>query len=278
MDVRSFVHANLEAPEVGSFAGGTVALFTAPAPGKETPNEDACALVPLDGSSGVLVVADGAGGMPGGEEAAAIAIDRVTRAISWEEGDADSLRARIVDGIEAANEAIRELTRGAASTLAVAEIRDGSMRSYHVGDSMIFVTGQRGRVKHQTVSHSPVGYAVESGMIDEEEAVHHEERHVVSNLLGSPDMRIEIGPSVPLAARDTLVLASDGLFDNFYFEEIVEHVRKGPLETVAWALVDQARRRMRRPEDVRPGKSDDLAFLVFRPGRRTRRRTESRPD
>lgn len=264
METRSLVHADLAAAEVVPFAGGSCALFTARAPDKETPNEDAIGLIPLGESAGVLVVADGAGGMPGGDEASAIAIDRLARAVAWDGTEPDALRARIIDGIEAANEAIRELGRGAASTIAVAEIRDGLVRSYHVGDSMVFVTGQRGRTKHQTVSHSPVGYAVEAGVIDEAEAVHHEERHVVSNLLGSADMRIEIGPVVRLAPRDTLVLASDGLYDNLYFEEIVERVRKGPLPRVAKSLVDACRRRMTKSDTSRPSKPDDLAFLVFR--------------
>jgi serine/threonine protein phosphatase PrpC len=260
MDARALVNTDMPHAEVVSFASGSVALFTERGPERETPNEDALALIGLRDGAGVLVLADGAGG----DRASAIAIDRLTRAVAWDSDEPDALRTRIVDGIEAANEAICELGRGAASTLAVAEIRDGHMRSYHVGDSMIFVTGQRGRVKHQTVSHSPVGYAVEAGVMDEAEAVHHEDRHVVSNLLGSPEMRIEIGPSVRLSPRDTLVLGSDGLFDNLYFEEIVERVRKGPLPQVAKSLVEACRRRMRNPDTSRPSKPDDMAFLVFR--------------
>ena len=64
--------------------------------------------------------------------------------------------------------------------------------------------------------------AVESGMLDEDEAVHHEERHLISNVVGADDMRIEIGLSINMAAKDTLLLASDGLFDNLYLNEIIE--------------------------------------------------------
>jgi len=266
VEARTLVHADLPEPEIVPFAGGSVALFTTRGPEKRGPNEDAIGLVPLGSEGGVLVVADGVGGLPGGEEASAIAVDRLVRSVTWDPGDPDAVRACIIDGIEAANEAIRELGRGAASTIAVAEIRGGRVRSYHVGDSMVFVTGQRGRLKHQTVSHSPVGYAVEAGMIDEADAVHHEERHVVSNLLGSAEMRIEIGPAVPLARRDTLVLASDGLCDNLYLEEIVERVRKGPLPRVAKSLVESSRRRMANPDTSRPSKPDDLAFFVYRRG------------
>jgi len=133
-----------------------------------------------------------------------------------------------------------------------------------VGDSMILVVGQRGKIKLQTVSHSPVGYAVESGLLDEAEAMHHEDRHLVSNMLGMTDMRIEVGSAIELAARDTLLLASDGLFDNLHVHEIVERIRKGPLAQVMQDLAAQCRGRMQAATDGQPSKPDDLTFVAFR--------------
>ena len=43
-------------------------------------------------------------------------------------------------------------------------------------------------------------------MLDEAEAMLHEERHIVSNVLGSNDMRLEIGPLIPMALFDTVLL------------------------------------------------------------------------
>lgn len=53
------------------------------------------------------------------------------------------------------------LNIGAATTIAIIEYHAGTVRPYHVGDSMILVTGLRGRVHYQSVSHSPVGFAME---------------------------------------------------------------------------------------------------------------------
>ncbi len=36
-------------------------------------------------------------------------------------------------------------------------------------------------------------------MLDEDEAMNHEDRHVVSNMIGAEDMHIELGPVVKLA-------------------------------------------------------------------------------
>jgi len=129
---------------------------------------------------------------------------------------------------------------------------------------MIQVVGQRGRVKLQTISHSPVGYAVEAGVLDENDAMSHEDRHVVSNVLGSPEMRIELGPTMRLAARDTLVLATDGLFDNLQTDEITEYVRKGKLSNVVDRMSSICRQRMLQPSAGDPSKPDDLTFVVFR--------------
>ena len=103
------------------------------------------------------------------------------------------LRDAILNGFEDANGAVQALGIGAATTLAVVEVKENIVRPYHVGDSMILVVGQRGKIKLQSVPHSPVGYGVESGLLDEKEAMYHEERHLVSNVVGSPDMRIESG-------------------------------------------------------------------------------------
>ena len=170
----------------------------------------------------------------------------------------------MLDGVERANAEVTGLAVGAATTLAVVELGRAAIRPYHVGDSTILVVGQRGKLKLQTVPHSPVGYAVEAGLLDEKEAIHHEDRHLVSNIVGSPEMTIEVGRTLKLRPRDTVVLGSDGLFDNLHVEEITEIVRKGPLGAAAAALADVCRRRMDEPEPGRPSKPDDLTFLVYR--------------
>lgn len=269
---RFFFDRDMDGAEIVPFAGGRAAVFTARSPGKASPNEDAVALVGVSADHGVLAVADGAGGLPSGERASRLALEVLASAIQEAAASrpdagngAPGLSTSIVDAIGVANQRILE-AGGGATTLAAAEVVQGVVRAYHVGDSTILLSGQRGRLKLQTVAHSPVGYAVESGMLGEEEAMVHEDRHLVSNLLGSADMRIEIGSAVTLARRDTLLIASDGLSDNVYSAEIVECVRKGPLERAASELCAISQRRMGKLDEGHPSKPDDLSFIVFRPG------------
>jgi serine/threonine protein phosphatase PrpC len=240
-------------------------------PDKPTPNEDAAAVIPVADGSLVLAVADGVGGTPAGREASNLAVSTLASALGGLPAETVQLRPAILDALEETNRAVLELGRGAATTLVVAQIDALGMRCYHVGDSELLVVGQRGRIKQRIVPHSPTGFAVEAGLLDEDEAIQHEQRHVLFNVVGSPDMRVEVGAAAKLAPRDTLLLASDGLFDNLFLDEIVDSIRKGPLERAADTLVERARRRMEGVVADRPCKPDDLTIVLYRPAIPSRR-------
>ena len=258
---RLVTGVSLEEPEQLAVAGGEAVLFTEAAPGRER-NEDAAALFPL-GPGGVLAVADGVGGQPAGESAARKVLECLWDALLAADPSAESLRTPILDGIEAANRALLEAGAGAATTLAVAELRGRELRTFHVGDAAILLVGQRGQIKLQTVAHSPVGYAQEAGLLDEREALQHDERHLISNAVGTSDMRIEIGSPLTMAERDTLLLATDGVLDNLRLREIVDAIRTGPLGKGVETIRRTCRRRMQGEQDG-PSKADDATLVVFR--------------
>jgi PPM family protein phosphatase len=258
-------------------AGGAAAVWAAPRPGGAR-SEDALLVLPIGPDSAVLAIADGMGGSPSGGAAAARAIAALAKAV--EDGiDAGlSLQSAILDGIGQANASVLALGNGAATTLAVAELAGGLVRAYNVGDSEVMVFGQRGRLKLQTLSHSPVGFAVQAGLVNHEEAMHHEDRHLVSNFVGSRDMRIEVGSSLRLADLDTVVVCSDGLVDNLRLAEIAAIVRCGPVDRRLAELARSALDRMSTEApaggDTQPSKPDDLSLIAFRrrPGHDVRKR------
>ena len=86
----------------------------------------------------------------------------------------------------------------------------------------------------------------------------------MSNFLGTPDMRIDVGAPVELQPRDTTMLASDGLMDNVHLDEIVERIRKGPLADAASKVIGLAKRRMADESSAQPSKPDDLSLILFR--------------
>ena len=266
LEPKIYLDEDLQDIATFAFAGGTVCVYTARSPEKTTPNEDSLALLPCADHTGVLVVADGLGGLLAGDLASRHAVDSLAAAVTQGCAGQDSMREAILNGVEQADEKISAMGLGAATTVAIVEIRGREVRPYHVGDSMTLITGQRGRIKYLTVPHSPVGYAVEAGLLDAEEAMYHEQRHLVSNVVGTPHMHVEIGPKVTLAARDTLLVGSDGLYDNLQVDEIAGIIRKGPLSSAARTLAAQCRTRMQDYQPDRPHKPDDMSFILFRPG------------
>jgi serine/threonine protein phosphatase PrpC len=244
---------------------GSLAIAIAACAEKSGPNEDSAALIPLSDNCLVLAIADGVGGLPAARKAANLAVASLQS--SLRNVDDANVRTAVLDGIESANRSLLELGAGSATTLVVATIREGHVRTYHVGDSAAWLCGQRGVMKLQTTPHSPVGFAFHAGLIDENEALGHDQLHIISNVMGSNDMRIEIGPRFPLALRDTLLLASDGLFDNMLQDEIIEIMRKGPVGPAVAELWKLARQRMDGTDKEKPSKPDDFSAILFRPNR-----------
>ena len=262
---RIFTAADFAAVETFTMAAGSFCAYTRRAPDKSSDNEDSIALMECAEGAAVIAVADGMGGLPAGDQASAITIRQLEKSVNNACDDSSELRGAILDGIEQANRIVLEKTSGSGTTIAAVELVNRFVRAYHVGDSAILIVGQRGKIKYQTIPHSPVGYAVESGFIEEEDALFHEDRHLISNMIGSEEMRLEIGPRIKLAPRDTLVIGSDGLFDNMHIEEIVEVIRSGPLQEAAGKLVDICTSRMLQPVKDTPHKPDDLGFIIYRP-------------
>ena len=259
---------DLDRPRCVETQHGMVAVYSRRAPGRSETNEDSALIVPTP-LGVVLAVADGAGGCAEGEVASRIAIQTLGERLRQPLVD---LRAGVLDAFEEANARVLALGSGAATTLSVVQLVAGpsatELRSFHTGDSSVLVTGGRGRVKLNTIPHSPVGYAVEAGLLDPEEALHHRDLNLVSNMVGQADMRIEMGSTLSLAERDTVVIGTDGLFDNVHLWEIVHLARKGPLDEAAQNLLDLAHGRMATEGGTTPSKPDDLTFAIFRPHRR----------
>ncbi len=250
--------------EVG---GGTLVAYTCRSPDKETENEDTVAAIPYGPDAAVLVVADGAGGLPMGRRASRIAVTSLEASLQVAMSETMLLRTAILNGIDEANKAVLALGGGSATTLTVVTIEGCIARAYQIGDSEAIIVGQRGKLKAQTLAHSPTGFLVEAGFLDQRAALHHEERHLVSNFLGTSDMRIDMGATVELMPRDTVLLASDGLTDNIHIDEIVELVRKGPLAAAIEKLTRLANRRMTGEARTQPSKPDDLSVILFRKNR-----------
>jgi len=257
----SFIESNLDHPELHIIAHGKAVIYTHCAPYKETENQDSVCVMERSNGDGILAVADGVGGERAGSMASRTMIESLLDNFST--NTVQELQSVLLSSVDQANHAILGQGVGAATTLAAVEINNEQIRPYHIGDSDILLVGQRGKIKFQTIAHSPVGYAVESGLLDQDEAVGHEERHYVSNVVGSNEMRIDIGPILTMSKRDRLLIASDGVSDNLLIQDIIELIRSGPIEKAAKRLLQACQQRMQEENSDPPGKPDDLSFILY---------------
>ena len=244
---------------------GSTAVFSEQNPTSMSDNQDASGYFSVNQHSLVMAVVDGMGGAACGGQAAQTIINTLSEHLNPIENH-DALRTAVLDAIEDANQRILQWGVGAGATLVVAIVTGDIARIVHVGDAEALLCSNRGRVKFSTISHAPVAMALEIGVIDELSAIQHDERNIINNFVGSREMRIEIGPQLKLGKFDTLLLATDGLFDNLLTNEIVDTIRCGKLNRRSFQLLEMARQRMRGEHLVNQGKPDDLTVLMFSRG------------
>ena len=242
--------------------GRAVAALT-PSPARADRNEDALLVARLPRST-VIAVADGVGGLPGGDLAARSALEVLSGFVEQAAtAEPDGLRDAVLRGFDAADAAVDSMQ--GATTLTVVELWPGAFRTYHAGDTAALVVDASGRDLYRTVSHSPVGYALEAGLLDESDALRHGARHVISNCLGQGGARIELSPLLELSARRRIVVASDGLFDNLSISEVTGVLAGFDLPTACERLVDETAQRMGGARPEAPCKPDDLGLILFEP-------------
>lgn len=109
----------------------------------------------------------------------------------------------------------------------------------HVGDSRCYVYSQ-GVLEQITSDHSVVGALLRSGNITSLEARVHPKKHVLTQALGSPDVKIEL-ISRDLEPGSLVLLCTDGLSDLVDDSQIANILQKGfDSNDLAQDLVDLA--------------------------------------
>jgi len=184
-------------------------------------NEDALEVyVPGAGprtAEAFFAVADGLGGHQGGGEAARLAVARSRRDFldAPPEPAADLLPwierlFRTVDGELRRAARGRGLARGMATTLTVAILRGDSLFIGHIGDTRCYRL-RNGVLDLLTEDHTWVAEQRRAGLITEDEARGHADRHVLTRCLGIDEGLEIFVRRAPVAPGDRFLLASDGV-------------------------------------------------------------------
>ncbi|HDD54789.1 MAG TPA: serine/threonine-protein phosphatase [Chloroflexi bacterium] len=210
----------------------------------------------------VAVIADGIGGHKAGEIASKIAVATIISAIAESDGSDPTwiLKSALLEANHSitAESAEDDSHRGMGSTVVCALVIDQALYIATLGDSRIYLIRDQ-IVQQLNVDHTWVQEALDSGVINEEEARNHPRRHLIRSYLGSadpikPDLRLYLdfnenqeqakaNQGLPLIPGDQLLLCTDGLTDLVANEEFLEILESGG------------------SEDERLGKLVDLANL-----------------
>lgn len=183
----------------------------------------------------LVAVADGMGGHQAGEVASRLALE-VLEAWSF---DSKHPKASLHEALATANTRIFAMAEenpnmlGMGTTLSLAWFLDDSVHIAHIGDSRVYQFGQ-GVLRQITWDHSVVGELVRSGALDEEEALRHPHRNVLTRSLGtSPTADIDLH-EIPLRETMGLLLCTDGLYSLVSHQELTAAIQdtKDPQSTV----------------------------------------------
>lgn len=178
-------------------------------------NEDAFL---LDEERAVFAVADGLGGMPGGEVASQAVITSLREQLAAtggvKENDLGGLIAKAHVAARAAGRSFGP--QGIGTTLTLACLREGRAHIGHVGDSFALVV-RDGRCRPITREHNIENER--EGGIDLAQFPHNY-RYALTRVVGTPEpVRPEFFHEI-LKTGDRLVLATDGLTDMVELERI----------------------------------------------------------
>jgi serine/threonine protein phosphatase PrpC len=193
-----------------------------------------------EGSSGVVAVADGLGGHPGGDIASRCAIDAVAQAPEGIDGAElvgaahDRIIARIAEALGERSELIAMATTLTLAVLSPTE----PIEVAHVGDSRAYLASGSNIVQ-VTEDHTHGMDRVVAGEMSLEEAQQDPDWHVMSNWLGFESYRVA-SYRVPVEPGDRLLLCSDGLSNMLGDDQIAEFLAVGPVERSVVALLDAA--------------------------------------
>lgn len=211
-------------------------------------NEDACwvssPIDPLELGE-LYIVADGVGGQENGAAAAQLAVHTISQQFYHLRDSGVAVSESLSQAIHQANEAIYEETkkRGITKmgcTIVVAVWHNKTIYTAHVGDARIYLL-HKNQLHQLTRDDSWVQKQLDAGIITPEEAVNHQLRNVVTQVLGNKlDITVHQSQRDGIDRQDRLLLCSDGLHGVLDPARLTELLQIDPPQTAVDALVQEA--------------------------------------
>lgn len=201
----------------------------------------------------ILGVCDGAGGHPNGNHASSICSESILD--SYEKEGFNHLEA-----IELANEKIKKLKTNSLTTMSYIHVKNDLFQAFNIGDSEVLFWNSNGELVYYNIPQSIVGYDIEAGNIEQDESLHSDDRYIVNNMMGDSAIRIESTTRMSLKKGYSILIGTDGLFDNISHSKLTDMLSMGLYEDNFKQLCDFC---ITQKSDVWL-KDDDIAFIYLR--------------
>jgi serine/threonine protein phosphatase PrpC len=234
---------------------------------KRQRNEDFCEYrIPTSGSpqyqyGALFIVADGMGGMGGGDVASQTAVKEVMQRYYAPETPEINALASLRAALEAANVAVREQAkqlnrvRIGSTAAGLVLLPAGEALLFNVGDSRVYRVRQS-YIELMTHDQSVMQGQIDGGLISEEDA--RQARNVnVTAFIGQPTPLQPVFRRTQAQLGDIFVICSDGLWDLVEPHELLNAVQRMPAEAAARKLIALARQR---------GGPDNITVIIVRLG------------
>ena len=214
---------------------------------------------PVGSLPNLFIVADGMGGHNAGEFASRYVVETmVNTAKNTEKKDTMEILSECVSNANASLRAYadsHEQMRGMGTTLVAAVLEGRCLVTINVGDSRLYVIGDR--IRQITQDHSLVQEMVRMGEMDKERARTHPDRNIITRAIGA-DRKVQADVfETVLDPGDRILLCSDGLTNMVEDEEILQ-IMNGPgdLTSKTEYLVELANKN---------GGKDNITVIVVEP-------------
>ena len=203
----------------------------------------------IDPEGRFFVVADGMGGHAGGEVASKIAVDTICAYLESLWNTEISPQQLMQDAINKANQAIvndqaANLVRSDMGTTVVLLIfRDEQPWYCHIGDSRLY-RFRGAKLEQISEDHTWIARAIQTGVVNPDEAKSHPWRHMLLQCLGREDLKSVTARQVEWKAGDRFLICSDGLTEELSDDRIahqLKSLRNG--QQAAQSLIDSAKLR-----------------------------------
>lgn len=218
---------------------------------KRANNEDDFYVRKINNDFYLYIVADGMGGYECGEVASSIATSSISsfleeKAQIINKADTQSIKAILKEAVNFANSEIYNLEKtdekykGMGTTVVLVSKVNNEVYYLSVGDSRIYyIDDNFEKIKQITEDDTYVNTLVKTNVINEDEALTHPQRHMLTKAIGV-FKDVEFNVSTLRDKDGYLLLCTDGMTNMLSNEQILDVFRNEKFDKIAEALVKKA--------------------------------------